>query len=86
MKIVTNSKIIDSPIQQFILNAVTFVIATAVATIQVKHKGEMLSLREIIQKSLLFRDFFLVTSLPNLDTAFKAYLGADFLSKALIER
>lgn len=56
-------------------------VVTAVANIQAMHKSEMLSLREMIKKSLLLRK-----SPPDPDTTLKAHPGANFLSKTITER
>lgn len=47
---------IDPAIQYSIFNAVTSVVITAMAAIQVKHKEEMLILQEMIEKFLLFKE------------------------------
>ena len=55
----------DSSLQQSIISVVTSAIATAVTAIQAKYDNEMLSLREIIEKSLLVRELPSMT--PPLD-------------------
>lgn len=71
----------DSSLQQLITSAVTSVIAIAIASIQAKHDSEMLSLREMIEKSLLLRESPFATPLPNLDAAPKAHPVIDALPK-----
>lgn len=46
----------------------------------------MLSLREMIEKSLLVRESLSVISPPNHDASPKTYPGNDSLSKTIIER
>lgn len=60
--------------------------AIAIAAIQAKHENEMLSLREIIKKSLLLRESLSTTPPPNTDTTSKSIFGSDFLPKTSIER
>lgn len=55
-KIIADARTIDSSLQQSIAIAVTSTVATAVASIQTKHESKILSLREMIEKSLLLRD------------------------------
>ena len=71
----------DFSIQQFIISTVTSAIATAIADIQAENESKMLSLREMIKKSLLFRE----SSLDS-DATSKAHPGADSLPKTTIER
>ena len=61
-------------------------VATAVASIQTKLESEMLSLREMIKKSLLLSNSLSATPLSNPDAAPKSHLGADFLPKTTTER
>ena len=76
----------NSSFQQSITSAVTSAVATAVADIQAKHKYEMLSLRKMIEKSLLLRESPSATPSPDLDATPKAYLGRDSLLKTTTER
>ncbi len=85
-EIITNSQIMDSSLQQFITSAVTFAVATTVAAIQAKHKNEMLSLREMIEKSLLLRESPFATPPPDPDATAKALPGGDSLPKITTER
>ncbi len=71
----------DSSLQQSIANAVTSVVATAVTSIQTKYDSEILSLWEMIEKSLLLREFPSATPPPDLDTTPKAYPVNDTLPK-----
>ena len=80
-EITANSQVMDSSLQQSITSAVTSAVATAVADIQAKHESEMLSLREMIEKSLLLRE-----SSPDPDATPKAHPGADSQPKTTTER
>lgn len=63
-----------------------FAVATAVAAIQAKLKNKMLSLSEMIEKSLLLKEFFSTTLSPDPDATSKSLSGGDSLSKASTER
>ena len=76
----------DLTVKHSIASAVTFAVAAAIDTIQIKHKEEMLALWEIIKKSLLLRDFSTSTPSPNPDTAPKARSAINSLLKASSER
>ncbi len=76
----------DSSLQQLITSAVASAIATAVSSIQAKHDSEMLSLREMIDKSLLLRESSFATPPPNPDAAPKPHTSDDALPKASAER
>ena len=76
-EIVARSRNMDSSIQQSITSAVTFVVATAVAVIQTKYESEMLSLRKMIEKSLLLRDSPLTTPPPDPNTSAKVSTPPD---------
>lgn len=76
----------DSSIQQFITSAVTFAVTTAVAPIQTKHESKMLSLHELIKKSLLLSNSSSSTPLPDPDVVANAYPSTNSLSKASTER
>lgn len=75
-----------SSLEQSIASAVMSAVATAIAAIQVKYKGEMFSLREMIEKSLLLRTSFFATPLPNPNVAFKAYPITNSLLKNITEK
>lgn len=60
---------------------VTFVVATAIASIQIKHNSEMLSLRKMIEKSLFLKESLFATPLPNMDATPKAHPVNDTLPK-----
>lgn len=60
---------------------VMFIVATAVAAIQIKYKDKMLFLREMIEKFLLLRDFLLVTLLSNFDAFTKVSILINDLPK-----
>lgn len=64
----------------------TFVIATAIMVIQVKHDNNMLSLCKVIERFLLLKDFFSATFFPNLDAAAKVLLYTNIFPKALTKR
>ena len=64
----------------------TSAVATAVANIQAKYEGEMLSLREMIEKSLRLRESPSATAPPDPDATPKAHPGADSLPKTTTER
>lgn len=85
-EIAANSQIMDSSIQQSIISVVTFAVAIAVASFQVKYIGKIFSLYEIIEKSLLLRDSSSAT--PSLDPNAipKIHPDVESLSKALTER
>lgn len=61
-----------------------FVVAMAVAGIQIKYKSEILSLCEMIEKSLLLRDSPLITPLPNPDTSAKASTSTNISIKVIV--
>ena len=86
VEIIADSHSMNSSLQQSIASAVTSTVATAVASLQAKHESEMLSLREMIEKSLLLRDSPSATPPPDPDTAPKAHPGADPLPKSTTER
>lgn len=81
-----NFQVIDSSFQQSITSAVLSTVTTAIAIVKTKHKNKMLSLQEIIKKSLLLRESFFTTPPPDSDATPKALLGGDSLLKVLIER
>ncbi len=85
-EITANSRVMDSSLQQSIANAVSSAMATAVAAIQTMHENEMLTLREMIEKSLLLKESPSATPPPDPDAAPKALSGADSLPKASAER
>ena len=76
----------DPTVEQSIASAVTSAVSAAVDAIQTKHKEEMLALREIIEKSLLLRNFSSSTLSPDPDATLKAHLATNSLPKALTER
>ena len=80
-----NSQVMDSSLQQSISNAVLSAVAAAVAAIQGKHENEMLSLWEMIEKSLLLRESPSPTPPPDPDATPKTLPAGDFLPKALTE-
>lgn len=67
------------------MNVVMFVVATAIATIQAKHKAKMLSLREMIEKSLLLSESLSATPFLNPNIFSKVYSTSDFLPKNTTE-
>ncbi len=71
----------DSSLQQSITSVVTSAVAIAVSSIQAKHESEMLSLREMIEKSLLLRESPSATPPPDPDASPKALPPADSLPK-----
>lgn len=68
------------------MSAVIFAVVTAVASIQAKNNNEMFSLREIIEKFLLVREFLSATPFPDPDTTPKALPGNNSLPNAITER
>lgn len=72
----------DPAVEQSIANAVTSAVTVAVDTIQAKHEEEMLALREMIKKSLLFKDSASSTSPPDLNASSKLSPPADLPSKS----
>lgn len=76
----------DSSLQQPIISVVTFAIVTVVAAIQAKQKSEMFSLREMIKKSLLLKEFSSATPSSDPEATPKAYPGANSLSKTITKR
>ena len=76
----------DSSFQKSITSAVAYAVVTAVASIQAKHESEMLSLPEIIKKSLLLRDSPSATPPPDPDAAPKSHPDANSIPKARTER
>lgn len=76
----------DSSLQQSIANAVLSIVAIAIVAIQTKHKNEMLTLQEMIEKSLVLRESPSATPLSDPDAVSKAFFGADSLPKVLAER
>lgn len=85
-EITANSKIMDSSFQQSITSAVSSAVPTSVASIQVKHRNEMLSFWEMIKKSLLLKKSSSATPPPDPDATPKSLFFSDSLSKAPIER
>ena len=67
-------------------SAVLSAVAIAIASIQAKHENKMLSLREMIKKSLLLKESPSATPSLNLDATLKSLLAGDSLPKAFIER
>ena len=76
----------DSSLQQLITSAVASAVTTAVASIQAKRESEMLSLWEMIEKSLLLRESPPLTPAPDPDAAPKSLPAGDSLPKASTER
>lgn len=85
-KVILYSEVIDSSLQQLIISIVIFAVAIAVAVIQTKHKSEMLSLRNMIKKSLLLSNSFSTTPPSNPNATPKTHLDTNSLSKATTER
>ena len=76
----------DPTVKQSIASAVTSAVAAVINAIQTKHKEKMLALQEMIEKSLLFRDFSSSTPPSDPDAIFKAHPTTDSLPKTLTER
>lgn len=76
----------DSSLQQFIISAVTFAVIIAIAAMQAKYENKMLSLHEMIEKSLLLREFPSTTLPLDLDATPKALSGSDSLPKTTTKR
>lgn len=85
-EIIASSQVIDAFFQQSITSAVLFAIATALAAIEAKYKDEILSLWEMIKKSLLLRESLSKTSSPDPDATPKTLPGSDSLPKTTTER
>ena len=85
-EITAHSQIMDSSLQQSITSAVTSAVVTGIADIQAKYEGKMLSLREMIKKSLLLKESPSATPPPDSDTTSKAHHGVDSLLKAITKR
>ena len=81
-----NSQVMDFSLQQSISNAVSSAVAAAVAAMQAKHENEMLSLRKMIEKSLLLRESPSPTPPPDPDTTPKILPAGDPVAKASTER
>ena len=76
----------DFSLQHSIINAVLSAIVTAVTAIQAKHENEMLSLWEMIEKSLLLKESLSAAPPPDLNATSKALPDGDSLPKASTER
>lgn len=76
----------DSSLQWSITSAVSSAIATAVVSIKAKYEKNILSFREMIEKSLLLKEFPSRTPPSNSDPTRKAFFGDDSLLKASKER
>lgn len=61
-------------------------VATAIASIMTKHYNKLLSLWEMIERSLLVRKSPSATLFPDLDATLKALPGNDSLSKTKSKR
>lgn len=85
-EVIANSKIIDSFFQQCITSAVTSAVAMAVAAIQCKHDNQILSMQEMIEKSLLLRESLSTTALSDPDAIPKAHPGNHSLPKIITKR
>lgn len=85
-EIIAISQGIDFSLQQFITSVVIFTVAITIATIQAKHENEMLSLREMIKKSLLLRESPFATPLSDPDATPKAFPSSNSLPKTTTER
>lgn len=70
--------------QQSIKSAVTSLVTIAVAAIQAKPKGKMLSVREKIEKSLLLKEFYFATPPFDPDPSPIIHLGTNTLPKTTI--
>lgn len=73
---------IDLAIEQVIASAITFAVIATADVIQVKYKKKMLVLQEMIEKSLLFKDFSSSISFSDPNASSKAFSLTDFQSKA----
>ena len=76
----------NSSLQHSITNAILSAVATAVTAIQAKHEDEMLSLQEMIEKSLLLKESPSAAPPPDRDATSKALPDGDSLPKASTER
>lgn len=64
----------------------TSAVATAVAAIKAKYNNKMLSLQEMIEKSLLLKEFSSTTPPPNLHATPKVLPGGNSLLKTTTKR
>lgn len=71
----------NSFLHKYIRSVMVSAVAMAVVDIQTKYKSKMLSLREMIEKSLLLKESFSTTSASNPNVSSKLFLPADLLSK-----
>lgn len=85
-KLITNSQTIDSFLQQSIASGVTSAVVITVISIQAKHDNEMLSLQEIIEKSLLVKESLSATPPPDYDATPKEHPSNNSLPKTTTER
>ena len=76
----------DSSLQQSITSAVASAVSIAVASVQAKHENEMLSLREMIEKSLLLRESPSAIPPPDPDATPKSPPAGDSLPKGSTQR
>ena len=76
----------DPAIQHSISNAVTFAVVAALASVQIKHKEEMLALREIIEKALLLKESGSSTPLSDPNASSQLSPPADLPSKSTESR
>lgn len=85
-EIIANSQLMDSSLQQSIINDVLSAVATAIAAIQTKLESEILAPWEMIKKFLLLTDSASATLTLDLNATSKALLGDESLPKAFTER
>lgn len=64
----------------------TSAISTTIVAVQAKYDNNILSLRKLIEKSLLLKNFLFTTLFLNPDATFKTSFFANTLSKVLTKR
>lgn len=75
--------VMDSVIQHSISSAITSAVIANITSAQTRHKKEMLTLRRMIEKTLLFRESGFSTFLSDPNASSKVFLPADLPSKAI---
>lgn len=72
--------------KQSIASVVMSAVATTISTVQAKHNDKILFLHEMIEKSLLPRDFSFATLLPDPNTTTKVSPPTNSLLKTSTKR
>lgn len=79
---ITTPPAMNLTIQHSIISAFTSTVDIAMASVQAKHKENMLALCKIIKKALFFRESGSFTSLSNSNASNKLALLADLPTKS----